>query len=73
MSARDSRRVYALIETSDGAPWDGGEAEDGELWMSRDGGDNWTVQTKNRNPRRPNRLLLALRRQPRRPRRGPIT
>ena len=49
MSKSDSRRVYALIETSDGVPWDGGEAESGELWATGDGGKTWTIQTHNRN------------------------
>ncbi len=49
MSKSDSRRVFALIETSDGAPWAGGEAESGELWATSDGGESWTVQTHNRN------------------------
>ncbi len=49
MSKSDSRRVYALIETSDGAPWEGGEAESGELWASSDGGESWSLQTHNRN------------------------
>ena len=49
MSKSDSRRVFALIETSDGVPWEGGEAESGELWATSDGGDTWTLQTENRN------------------------
>ncbi len=49
MTKEDSRRVYALIETADGIPYDGAEAESGELWMSRDGGETWTIQSHNRN------------------------
>ena len=57
MSKSDSRRVYALIETSDGVPyfgvdsadWSTGEVESGELWASSDGGKTWTIQTHNRN------------------------
>ena len=49
MSKSDSRRVFALIETSDGVPWEGGEAESGELWATSDGGETWTLQTENRN------------------------
>ncbi len=49
MSKSDSRRVFALIETSDGVPWAGGEAESGELWATSDGGSSWTLQTENRN------------------------
>ena len=49
MSKADSRRVFALIETSDGVPWEGGEAEGGELWATSDGGESWTLQTHNQN------------------------
>ena len=57
MSKADSRRVFALIETSDGEPWSGvdgvdwnsGESESGELWATDDGGESWTIQTHNRN------------------------
>ncbi len=49
MTREDSRRVYALIETADGVPYDGAEAESGELWMSRDGGETWSIQSHNRN------------------------
>jgi len=49
MTKEDSRRVYALIATADGIPYDGAEAESGELWMSRDGGETWTIQSHNRN------------------------
>ena len=37
----DSKKIYALIETSDGVPMNGKEAESGELWRSDDGGENW--------------------------------
>ena len=49
MTRADSRRVYALIETADGIPYDGAEAESGELWVSDDGGTNWRIQSHNRN------------------------
>src|SRR5439155_5238215 len=42
-------RVYALIETSDGVPLPGFEAERGELWRSEDGGTNWQVVSYDRN------------------------
>ncbi len=37
------RRVYALIETSDGVPFPGQPTERGELWRSDDAGDSWQV------------------------------
>jgi photosystem II stability/assembly factor-like uncharacterized protein len=43
------RRVYALIETGDGVPIDGEETDNGELWRSDDGGENWRVVTYDRN------------------------
>jgi len=44
----DPQRVYALIETSDGVPLPGFEAERGELWRSDDGGDTWKVASYDR-------------------------
>lgn len=43
------RRVYALLETGDGIPWEGRETEDGQLWRSEDGGRTWALITRNRN------------------------
>jgi len=42
-------RVYALIETGDGIPWNGQPTENGQLWRSEDGGDNWALITRDRN------------------------
>ena len=42
-------RVYALIETSDGVPLPGVEAESGELWRSDDAGAKWEVVSHDRN------------------------
>ncbi len=42
-------RVYAMLETGDGIPWDGRETEDGQLWRSEDGGRTWSLITRNRN------------------------
>jgi len=36
-------RVYALIETGDGVPWDGRETDAGQLFRSDDGGQSWRV------------------------------
>jgi photosystem II stability/assembly factor-like uncharacterized protein len=42
-------RVYALIETSDGVPLPGVEAESGELWRSDDAGAKWELVSHDRN------------------------
>jgi photosystem II stability/assembly factor-like uncharacterized protein len=36
-------RVYALIETGDGQPWDGKETDAGQIFRSDDGGETWRV------------------------------
>ncbi len=41
ISKADSKKIYALIETADGVPINGKEAESGELWRSDDGGEKW--------------------------------
>jgi photosystem II stability/assembly factor-like uncharacterized protein len=47
--ARSSpNRVYALIETSDGVPLPGIDAERGELWRSDDAGATWQVVSYDR-------------------------
>ena len=42
-------RVYAMLETGDGIPWEGRETEDGQVWRSEDGGRTWSLITRNRN------------------------
>ena len=37
------KRMYALIETGDGIPWNGKETERGQIWRSEDGGDRWRM------------------------------
>ena len=49
MSAGDSDRVYALIETSDGVPMEGYETDTGELWRSEDGGGSWNLTSYDHN------------------------
>ena len=48
MSRKNSNRVYALIETGDGVPWEGKPTSRGELWSSDDGGENWKVTSYDR-------------------------
>ncbi|MBA4073161.1 MAG: sialidase, partial [Gemmatimonas sp.] len=43
------QRVYAMIETGDGIPWNGEPTESGQLWRSEDGGHQWTLISRDRN------------------------
>ena len=43
------QRVYAMIETGDGIPWEGKETESGQLWRSDNGGKQWTLVSRDRN------------------------
>ena len=43
------QRVYAMLETGDGIPWNGEPTESGQLWRSEDGGRDWSLITRNRN------------------------
>jgi photosystem II stability/assembly factor-like uncharacterized protein len=43
ISRSNPNRVYALIETGDGNPWDGKETEAGQVFRSDDGGETWRV------------------------------
>jgi photosystem II stability/assembly factor-like uncharacterized protein len=49
MTPANSDRVYALIETGDGVPWQGRETESGELWRSDDGGSAWQLVNHSRD------------------------
>src|ERR1051325_5613904 len=51
VAKRDSKRVYALIETGDGIPWNGNPGQNGQLWRSDDGGENWALVNSDRNIR----------------------
>ena len=42
-------RVYAMLETGDGIPWEGEETENGQVWGSEDGGRSWVLITRSRN------------------------
>ncbi len=48
MSARNSNRIYALIEAGDGVPWKGQPTDRGKLWRSDDGGATWQVVSYDR-------------------------
>ena len=51
VAPKDSNRVYALIETGDGAPMDGKPTQSGQLWRSDDGGENWQLVNSDRQIR----------------------
>ncbi|MFN0099302.1 MAG: VPS10 domain-containing protein [Gemmatimonadaceae bacterium] len=49
LSPSNSQRVYVMIETGDGVPWNGQETESGQLWRSEDGGQRWALVSRDRN------------------------
>jgi photosystem II stability/assembly factor-like uncharacterized protein len=49
ISRSNPNRVYALIETGDGNPLHGRPTDNGELWRSDDGGNNWRVVSFDRD------------------------
>ncbi len=49
LSPSNPDRVFVMMETGDGVPWDGKETESGQLWRSDDNGDNWTLISRDRN------------------------
>jgi len=51
VAPKDSNRVYALIETGDGVPFDGKPTQSGQLWRSDDGGENWQLVNSDRQIR----------------------
>ncbi|MGC2816836.1 MAG: hypothetical protein WA207_15650 [Candidatus Acidiferrum sp.] len=51
VAQRDSNRVYAMIETGDGVPWNGNPGQSGQLWRSDDGGENWQLVNSDRQIR----------------------
>src|SRR5499426_1426249 len=46
----NAKRIYALIETGDGVPFNGNgeETDSGKLWRSDDGGENWKLVSYDR-------------------------
>lgn len=51
VAPHDSNRVYALIETGDGVPWNDKPTQQGQLWRSDDAGENWLLVSSNRQIR----------------------
>src|SRR5215469_14454016 len=51
IAQKDSRRIYALIETGDGVPYNGRPTQLGQLWRSDDAGENWQMVNDDRNIR----------------------
>jgi photosystem II stability/assembly factor-like uncharacterized protein len=51
VAQHDSNRVYALIETGDGVPWEGKPTQSGQLWRADDGGENWQLVNSDRQIR----------------------
>ena len=49
MTKANSRRVYALIETGRGIPWNGQPTDVGSLWRSDDGGTQWKLVNSSAN------------------------
>ncbi len=49
VAASNPARVYALIETGDGIPWNGQPTESGQLWRSEDRGLQWRLINRDRN------------------------
>jgi photosystem II stability/assembly factor-like uncharacterized protein len=43
ISQSNPNRIYALIETGDGQPWDGKQTDAGQIFRSDDGGESWRV------------------------------
>jgi photosystem II stability/assembly factor-like uncharacterized protein len=48
IASSNPNRVYALIETGDGVPVNGKEADRGKLWRSDDGGETWRLVSYDR-------------------------
>jgi photosystem II stability/assembly factor-like uncharacterized protein len=43
IASSNPNRMYALIETGDGIPWNGKATERGQIWRSEDGGETWRM------------------------------
>jgi photosystem II stability/assembly factor-like uncharacterized protein len=49
ISTSNPERVFVMIETGDGLPWEGRETESGQLWRSENGGGTWALVSRDRN------------------------
>jgi photosystem II stability/assembly factor-like uncharacterized protein len=49
MTPANPNRVYALIETGDGVPFNGEKTDSGELWRSENLGKSWSLINSNRD------------------------
>jgi photosystem II stability/assembly factor-like uncharacterized protein len=49
ISTSNPDRVFVMIETGDGLPWEGRETESGQLWRSENGGGTWALVSSDRN------------------------
>lgn len=63
VAPNDPARVYALIETGDGVPWNGVPTSAGVLWRSDDGGEDWKLVNSshdlNQRPHYYSRLVVS--------------
>ncbi|HVB55260.1 MAG TPA: hypothetical protein VNE63_02370 [Candidatus Acidoferrales bacterium] len=49
IAPNNPQRIYAIIETGTGEPFDGKPAAEGELWRSDDGGQRWRMMNPSHN------------------------
>jgi photosystem II stability/assembly factor-like uncharacterized protein len=49
IATSNPQRVYVMMETGDGIPWNGEATESGQLWRSDDGGRRWSLISRDRN------------------------
>ncbi len=49
VSTSNPERVFVMMETGDGLPWEGRETESGQLWRTDDAAGSWTLVSRDRN------------------------